>query len=202
MNRFRTRTSVAKAGVAVGALVGAVTLVGCGAGQVSQMATQQPAINGTGASIGTCEPGQPSSCIDLRNVHLRAAQTSDYVRPGAEVELIFVAVNGSDSTGDKLVSVTSDIGQVALTGDTEVPAGKSLVVGSPDLQDHFLDAAEGDDVAKAAVNLTSEISNGLLYPFTFTFEKAGEKVVQVPISAGEAPRRDGDVGGEHGAGGH
>ena len=89
------------------------------------MATQEPAVNGTSATVGT---------ISLRNVHLRAAQSTDYVQPGRDVELLFVAVNGSPDVNDKLVSITSDIGTVSLSGDTSVPANGVLVVGEPDGQ--------------------------------------------------------------------
>lgn len=194
MNPFRTRTKAATAGLAVGALAAAMALSGCSAGQVSQMATQAPAINGTAANIGD---------IELRNVHIRAVQDSDYIRPGSDVELLFVAANGSTANGDRLVSISSDIGTVQLSGDTEVKPGRSLVVGTPDNQPSPLDATADDETAEAGVTITKEITNGLTYPFTFTFEKAGEHTVLVPISAGEAARRDGEYGsGGHGDGGH
>lgn len=180
VNRIRTRTSAMTAGLAAGGLALVVTLAGCGAGQVSQTAMQEPAINGTGATIGK---------IDLRNVHLRAAQSSDYIRPGDDVELLFVAANGSAADGDRLVSITSDVGTVVLVGDTKVRPGGTLVVGTPDLQTSPLDATEGAGTAEAAVALTKPISNGLTYGFTFKFERAGEQTVEVPISAGEAPAR-------------
>lgn len=184
MNPFRTRTSA----VTVGALAAVMALSGCGAGQVSQMATQAPAVNGTGANIGD---------INLRNVHLRAVQDTAYIRPGSDVELLFVAANGSDANSDRLISITSDIGTVALSGNTEVKPGLSLVVGTPDNQPSPLDATEGDDTAEAKVTTTKDITNGFTYPFTFTFQNAGAQTVMVPISAGEAPRRDGDI--EYGA---
>jgi hypothetical protein len=181
VNRFSTRTSATTAGLTAGVLAAAAILAGCGAGQVSQMATQEPAINGTAATVGN---------IDLRNVHLRVNQTSDYVQPGGDVELLFLAVNGSAADGDRLVSVTSDVGTVTLTGNTSIPPGGALVVGTPDQQASPLDATERADTAQAAVSLTKPITNGLNYKFTFTFEKSGEKTVEVPISAGEAPRRE------------
>jgi hypothetical protein len=192
VNRIRTRifamtaglsagASTMTAGLSAGALAVVVTLAGCSAGQVAQTAVQQPAINGTAVTIGN---------IDLRNVHLRAAQNSDYVRPGDAVELLFVAANGSTSTGDRLVSVTTDVGSVALVGDARVAPGGTLVVGTPDLQISPLEATEGAGTAEAAVVLTKPISNGLTYGFTFTFENAGQQEVQVPISAGEGPRRE------------
>jgi copper(I)-binding protein len=171
----------------------AVTLTGCGAGQVSQTATQEPAVNGTSATVGP---------ISLRNIHLRAAQSTDYVQAGREAELLFVAVNGSPDVNDKLVSVTSDIGKVSLSGNSALPANGVLVVGEPDGQIAPLESAEMADAVEATVALSKPITNGLTYQFTFDFERAGETTVAVPISAGEAPRREaaveaGDTGGHH-----
>ena len=113
MNRFKSRSSAVTVALAACGLAVAAALAGCSAGQVAQTATQQAAVNGTAATVGN---------ITLRNVHLRAAQTSDYVQPGGEVELLFVASNESPDTADKLTSITSDFGTVSLTGDTSLPA--------------------------------------------------------------------------------
>jgi copper(I)-binding protein len=170
-------------------LAAAVILTGCSAGQVSQTAMQQPAVNGTSANVGS---------VALRNVHLRAAQKTDYVQPGSAAELIFQASNTSPDVADKLVSITSDLGKVSLTGDTTVPASGALTVGAPDGQVTPLENVEAAEAAEAKLSLTKPISNGLTYDFTFKFEKAGEVTVPVPISAGEAPRREAAVkaGGE------
>jgi copper(I)-binding protein len=205
MDRFTPRTSALTAGLAACGLAAAVALSGCGAGQVSQMATQEPAVNGTSANVGP---------ISLRNVQLRAAQASDYVQPGRDAELLFVAVNGSPDVNDKLVAITSDIGTVSLSGDSTTPANGVLVVGKPDGQPEPLanagradstgrtDSAGRMDSAEARIALTKPITNGLTYTFTFDFEKAGETTVAVPVSAGEAPQREaavqaGDTGGHH-----
>lgn len=192
MDRFEPRTSgvlsahrrrgFLGAGLAACGLAAAVALSGCGAGQISQTATQEPGVNGASANVGP---------ISLRNIHLRAAQTTDYVRPGHDTELLFVAVNTSPDTNDKLLSITSDIGPVDLSGgDTSVPANGVLVVGEPDGQTAPLESAEKADAVKAKIDLSKPITNGLTYKFTFDFEKAGQTTVAVPISAGEAPRRD------------
>jgi copper(I)-binding protein len=193
VNRFKPRTSAVTAGLAACGLAAAVALSGCGAGQVSQTATQEPAVNGTSATVGA---------ISLRNIHLRAAQAGDYVQPGRDVELLFVAVNGSPDVDDKLVSITSDIGTISLSGDTSIPVNGVLVVGEPDGQIAPLESAEKADAAKAKVALSKPITNGLTYNFTFDFEKAADTTVTVPISAGEQPRREaaveaGDTGGHH-----
>jgi copper(I)-binding protein len=157
---------------------------------VSQTAIQQPAVNGTNVWVGEANYG-----IALRNVHLNAPQTTDYVQPGSAAQLLFVAVNGSAEEADKLVSITSDVGTVSVTGDAEVPPGGTLVVGTPDGQASPLDAVESADTVEAVVTLTKPITNGINYDFTFTFERAGSSTVAVPISAGETPRRDAEPGG-------
>jgi copper(I)-binding protein len=189
VNRFKPRTSaLAACGVAA-----ALALSGCGAGQVAQTATQEPAVNGTLATVGP---------IALRNIHLRAAQSTDYVQPGRDVELLFLAVNNSPDVNDKLLSVSSDIGTVSLSGDTTVPANGVLAVGAPDGQIAPLEAAEKANVVQAKIALSKPITNGLTYNFTFDFDKAGQTTVAVPISAGEQPRREaaveaGDTGAHH-----
>ncbi|MCV7422248.1 hypothetical protein H7K45_17005 [Mycobacterium yunnanensis] len=197
MTLSTSRTSVVA--LAACGLSAAVVLSGCGAGQISQTASQQPAVNGTLAWVG-----DPTSGIALRNVHLRAPQTSDFVRPGDQAEVLFVAVNESAENEDRLVSITSDIGTVSLTGDLRVPAGGTLIVGTPDGVPSALDATEGADTAEAVVRLTKPITNGINYPFTFTFQRSGQTQVNVPISAGEAPRREAAVeaGAETDTGGH
>lgn len=193
------RSNVRASRLAAAALAAGLALTGCSAGQVSQSANQEPAVNGTVDTVGN---------IALRNVFLRAPQTSDYVQPGTDVELIFVAANNSADVPDKLLSVTSDVGTVTLTGDAEVPASGVLHVGKPDNHD-ALGTVEREDEVQAEVALTAPISNGLAYDFTFTFERAGATTFAVPISAGEVPRRDGEPvvggsGGGHGesGGGH
>ncbi|MUL84097.1 MULTISPECIES: hypothetical protein [unclassified Mycolicibacterium] len=176
MNRFAMRAS---AGLAACGLTAAV-LTGCSSGQVSQTATQQPAVNGVNAQVGA---------ISLRNVHLRAPQQKDYVETGTEAELLFVAANDSTEGPNKLVSVKTTIGDVALSGDQTIPAGGVLVVGEPDGQLKPLEKTEAADAVTAKVTLTKPVTNGLLYDFTFTFEN-GETTVAVPISAGDAPRRN------------
>lgn len=193
MDRFK----LTACGLAAAFLVGGV-LSGCSAGQVSQTAMQEPAVNGTSANLGA---------IALRNVHLRAEQVTDYIQPGSKVELLFQASNTSPDVADKLVSITSKVGTVSLTGDTSLPASGVLTVGAPDGQITPLESVEAAEAAEAQVALTKPITNGLTYDFTFKFEKAGEATVAVPISAGEAPRRGSKekAGGEAGsqsAGGH
>lgn len=175
-----TRRAAARLGLATAGLVVATALAGCGAGQVSQVATQEPAVNGTLGSVGP---------IALRNVHIQAVETGDALEPGSDVELIFAAANNSADVNDRLVGITTDVGTVTLTGDTAIPANGMLAVGVPDGLT-ALSKVEHATGADATVSLTKPIRNGLTYDFTFMFEKAGEKTLAVPISAGNAPRQE------------
>lgn len=175
MNRLTIRLSAATAGLAACGLI----VTGCSTGQITQTSSQESAVNGTSANVGP---------IALRNVHLQAVQTSDFLQPGTAVQLMFVAANESPDVDDTLLRISSDTGPVELTGDGALPAGSSLVVGAPDGQTAFSPMGSAAP-ATAEVTLNTPITNGLTYNFTFEFEKAGKGTVAVPISAGEAPRR-------------
>jgi hypothetical protein len=171
--RFRLRAAAAAAGLA-----GAVALAGCGSGQISQTSTQASAVDGAQAVINN---------LALRDVHIDAVQTGDFLGPGDEVDLVLVVTNQSPQLADKLVRVTTDIGPVTVSGNPRLPAGGTLFVGGGAKQ-HVLDAVQAAQTAKAIVALTKPITNGLTYNFTFDFDRAGSVGVAVPISARPAPR--------------
>ena len=177
MNRLTTRIGATAAGLAVCAGI----LTGCGSGQITQTSTQEAGVNGMSANF---------SNIALRNVHLQAVQAGDFLQPGRTVPLWFVAANNSPDTGDRLLRVTSDVGEVKLTGDTAIAANRALIVGgSMDQATAMGDTTPAaSSQAGAEVTLTQPITNGLSYNFTFEFERAGKATIPVPISAGESPR--------------
>jgi copper(I)-binding protein len=156
------------------ALVAAL-LSGCGAGQISQMATQEPAINGNRVTVNN---------VALRDIRIQAAQNGDFLQPGRTVDLVAVAVNQSPDQPDRLVGITSDIGAVTVSGDGRVPPAGMLFIGTPEGQKVAPGPTGSSNAVKATVNLAKPISNGLTYNFTFNFEKAGQATVLVPVSAG------------------
>jgi hypothetical protein len=160
------------------ALIAAV-LSGCGAGQISQMATQEPAVNGNKVTVNN---------VALRDIRMQAVQTGDYLQPGRTVDLVLVAVNQSPDVADRLVGVTSDIGTVTVSGDARLPAAGMLFIGTPEGAKVAPGPIGSSNAARATVTLAKPISNGLTYNFTFNFEKAGQASVMVPISAGLGPQ--------------
>ncbi|OBI94962.1 hypothetical protein A5660_10480 [Mycobacterium alsense] len=167
------------------AVVGLVALVaallsGCGSGQISQMSSQEPAVNGNRATINH---------VALRDIRMQAVQTGDFLQPGRTVNLVAVAANQSPDVTDRLVSITSDVGKVTIDGDARLPAGGMLFIGKPDGQNVAPGPPDTNSIfVKATVALAKPISNGLSYNFTFNFEKAGPASVLVPISAGLGPQ--------------
>jgi copper(I)-binding protein len=183
VNRFDHRDAKARsnwrattvATLAAGGLIGAVALAGCGAGQRSQTASQESAVDGNHAAVKN---------VELRNVRIQAQQHSDFLRPGTTVDLMLVVINQSPDAADKLVGVSSDIGKVTVTGNSTLPPGGTLFVGTPNGQNtKALDAVEAAEAVKATVALDKPITNGPNYNFTFNFEKAGSVSLAVPVSA-------------------
>ncbi|GFG66072.1 putative lipoprotein LpqE [Mycobacterium kubicae] len=181
MNRFNIGLPIrlAKLGAWL-AIVGmaAVALSGCGAGQVSQTAMQEPAVNGNKVTINN---------LALRDIRMQGAQQGDFIQPGRTVDLVMVVVNQSPNVEDRLTSVTTDIGTVTISGDARVPASGMLFVGTPGGQNAAPGPPQSSGAARATITLSKPISNGLTYNFTFNFEKAGQGNVLVPISSGQGP---------------
>lgn len=180
MNRFKISLPALTARVilvGLAALVAAL-LSGCGAGQVSQMATQEPAVNGNKATFNN---------VALRDIRIQATQTGDFLQPGRTVDLVLVAINQSPDVSDRLVGITSDIGTVTVSGDGRLPAGGMLFIGTPDGQKVAPGPIGSSNAVKATVTLAKPITSALNYDFTFNFEKAGQTTVKVPVSAGLQP---------------
>jgi copper(I)-binding protein len=110
-------------GAGVLALGAALVLAGCGAGQITQTDSQQPAVNGTHAQVKT---------IDLRNAAVQYPKSGPGYPAGATPALTLTIVN-QGTRDDSLVSVTTeDGGQATIAGSKAVVAGHSLVIGPDD----------------------------------------------------------------------
>jgi hypothetical protein len=183
VNLFPTRASAFGGGLVACVLI-AATLTGCGAGQQSQTATQEPAVNGSSSAVGK---------VALRDVRIRAEVKGAALQPGESVELLFVAANQSETDSDRLVGITSDIGSVTLNPvNPEIPAGRSLIVGKPEgIDAEALQAVSNAVKATATVKLSKPLANAMTYDFVFKFERAGQGTIGVPVTAGDtAPRAE------------
>ncbi|MDS0133594.1 MULTISPECIES: hypothetical protein [unclassified Amycolatopsis] len=110
-------------GAGVLALGAALVLAGCGAGQITQTDSQQPAVNGTHAQVKN---------IDLRNAAVQYPTSGPGYAAGATPKLTLTIVNRG-AQDDTLVSVTTeDGGQATIEGSKTVVAMHSLVIGPDD----------------------------------------------------------------------
>jgi hypothetical protein len=181
------RRSTGVAALAAGGLIGAVALTGCSAGQLSQTASQESAVDGNHTVVSNAAL---HSSVALRNVRIEAQQNADFLRPGTTVDLVLVVTTQLPDVPDRLVDdnhhvgISTDIGKVTVTGDPTLPPGGTLFVGPPNGQNRkAVDAVEAANSVRATVTLDKPITNGPNYDFTFDFEKAGSVTLGVPISA-------------------
>lgn len=190
MTAFNAATSLGRnrrLATAVALLAGSVlALTACGAGQISQTADQVAAVNGNSADLGS---------ISLRNVHVVYPQSEEYsLEPGGNVELGFLAINNNPGITDKLTRVaTTEATSVTIVGEPggrEIAPQTALGAGAP-ADTQLDDAAIPLELIVVELNgISDEVRPGLTFPVTFTFEKAGDIAVQVPIDAGHVLPRD------------
>ncbi|WP_300012039.1 hypothetical protein [Pseudonocardia sp.] len=187
------------ASLLTGALVGALALTGCGAGQISGTAEQVAAVSG--ANVG-------SGPIVVRDAVIEFGEqvAGDVVHArGSDAPLSMTIVN-EGAEADRLVSATSVwASEVRISGATAIPAGRAVVVQGvppappveePDSEDSSVTPtptpaptvapAGGTQVVLAG--LVDDLRSGLTYELVLTFERAGEITMRVPVGSTEEPR--------------
>jgi copper(I)-binding protein len=110
-------------GSTVLALGAALVLAGCGAGQLTQTSSQEPAVNGAYAQ---------AKALFIRNAALQYPPNNQAYAAGSSGALSLTIVN-TGGTDDELVSVTSDAAASAeIQGSKLIVAMNSLVVALPE----------------------------------------------------------------------
>lgn len=193
------RTGVA----AIGVVIGALALAGCGAGQITQTSTQVSAVSGAQATVGS---------IAVRDAQFEYAATENAsVYPsGGNAPLRMTIVN-TGATEDRLVSASSPVARsVTISGNTTIAGGRTLLVAGqpaaappvptggaarPGSDAPAPTTAAAPDAESAGANVVlmgvdQEIRPGLTYPVTLTFQKAGAVTVQMPVGNPTTPRTE------------
>ena len=128
-------------GSTVLALGAALVLAGCGAGQLTQTSSQEPAVNGAYAQAGT---------VFIRDAMLQYPPNKKAYTQGSTAALKLTIVN-TGATDDELVAVATDAaGSVDIQGSKLVVARNSLVV-SPSEQT----GATGEDSVSVTPSTTT-----------------------------------------------
>ncbi|MET7991400.1 hypothetical protein ABZU76_10865 [Amycolatopsis sp. NPDC005232] len=197
-------------GAGVSALGAALVLAGCGAGQITQTDTQQPAVNGTYAQVKT---------LVLRDAAVQYPAQGAAYSAGQPAPLTLTIVNQGPQD-DQLVSVSSEgtKSPAQISGATDIVAGHTLVIGPDDAVESTNEqaapttsssastpssdtssgaptatssASPGDGGAATKLNqgtvvlqdLTQPLWPGMTINVTFTFRNAGPITVAMPVAA-------------------
>lgn len=202
----------------LGVMIGAVTLTGCGAGQITQTSTQVSAVGGANVTAGA---------IAIRDAQIEfpgKAAAGNVYQTGSSAPLRMIIIN-SGGQSDRLVSATSPITQsVQVSSGAEIPAGRSLsiegkpapvVVPTPTGAASTGTPATGSAGATPSsrptptpapttsaapagaereahvvlIGLSQEARAGMVYEVVLTFEKAGPVKVNVPVGNPDEARK-------------
>ena len=137
----------------------ALTLAGCGAGQIAQTAQQVAAIDGANGNAGD---------LGVRDVRLAATDALSY-KAGADVPLKLWISNAA-TTSDTLTAVSSTAADsVAISGSAEVQ-GQTLV-----------EVTDSTPLKITVTGMKADLQYGHSIPVTFNFAQSGPVTVNVPI---------------------
>lgn len=180
----------------VGALVGALALTGCGAGQIAGTAEQVSAVNGSNVGAGDIK------VRDAVIVYGEQVEGDAVYSRGADAPLTMTIVNeGADA--DRLVSASSVWAEsVEVGGTTEIPGGRAVVVegdiavsgatapgGAPTIAPNTA-PEPGAGAQIVLTGLLDDLRVGPTYEVVLTFDRAGEVRLQVPVGNTAEPRED------------
>jgi len=170
-------------GAGVSALGAALVLAGCGAGQITQTDTQQPAVNGTYAQIKT---------IVLRNAAVQYPSSGPGYAAGQAAPLTLTIVNQGQKD-DKLLSVSSEgaQGPAEVSGDTAIVAGHSLVIGPADAVEAASQAPAAPASSSAPGSVTNSAPNSAPNGAPNSASNSAEN--SAPNSASNAPQPGSDA---------
>jgi copper(I)-binding protein len=150
----------------------ALTLVGCGAGQITQTDRQIAAVDGSYGDVG--------NAIALRNVFIPYPPNQDGTYPpGSTVPVVLTIVN-QGSSPDELVGVTSPAaGQVIVLGSPQIPPG-TTVISTTGSAGPTSPLVVGE--LRVLLTTTKPLHAGLNTPLTFQFRNAGKITLPVPMA--------------------
>jgi copper(I)-binding protein len=163
-------------------LVLGTATVACGAGQVAQ--TAEHVTPRAGARVSEI------SVLDVAFL-FRPPVAGDHVYGVGELAPLAVTIVNHGSTPDRLVRVGSPIATTGVVAEgLRIPGGQTLTAGQEGAVASLEVSYENDAGLIALAGLREPIRSGLTYPVIFSFERAGDVLVEVPVETPEIPRRD------------
>lgn len=153
------RPRLGLAGAVAAVMLGAAALTGCAAGQISQTADQIANVDGAQGTVGE---------IGVRQALLATPDGASYPK-GSQAPLTLWISNDSEEP-DTLTGISTDAGTVAINGTATVAPGSLLQIGG-----------DGAKVTAMVTGLSRDLNYGISVPMTFSFAKAGQLSLNVPI---------------------
>lgn len=171
------RSRPSRVGIGAGAIVAALLLAGCGAGQLTGTSTQRSSAGGANAGAGDV-------VVRDAEIEFGDAVPAAVVWPAGATAPLQMRIVNEGATADRLVSASSTwASSVSVTGTTDLPGGLAIVVGDP------ASAPAGARTAQIElVGLKDNLRAGLTYPVVLVFERAGPISLDVPIDNPTTPR--------------
>ena len=171
-----------RAALVAAAVAGTVALGGCAAGQVAQTAYQ--ANSSTGATVTT-------NGIAIRDAQIAYPEATGgpetaAVYPAGGTAPVEMHVVNQNTQNDRLVSASSPIAaSVAVNGQTDLPAGTVMVVGSPSSAGG--QSAPGSTEPSAESPIGSPDASSSAAPTNSALEPADTAPTGSASASGEAP---------------
>lgn len=169
-----------------GAVLGALALAGCGAGQIAQTAYQVDNGGGAFASSG------PIRVLDAK-IELTGQVRGDAAYAAGQNAPISLRVANVGEATDTLVGARSPVATaVQIEGTNQIPPGVPLVAEGTAESAAATAASTGDQSRPPThivlTGLTQDIKPGLNYPLVLVFQRAGEVQLDVPVEVPTQPR--------------
>jgi hypothetical protein len=157
-----------------------ITLSACGAGQVSQTASQASAVNGYSGQVGS---------IAVRNASIAyagQANTGAIYRAGGTAQLDMTLVNVGPNP-DKLIRASSpDAAAVQIQGDGVIGGYQTVSIGNTDSPSDANSLAVRT-LKVTLIGLKRDINAATNYPVQLTFQRAGILNTRLPVGYPTGP---------------
>lgn len=157
-----------------------IGLSGCGAGQVSQTASQSSAVNGYSGQVGSV------LVRDASIAFAGQANAAAIYRAGGTAPLDMTLVN-QGTQPDKLISAASPVaGSVQVQGDASIGADQTISVGNTDTPGDA-SSLSARTIKVTLTGLKQDITAGANYPVQLTFQRAGTLTARLPVGYPTGP---------------
>jgi len=156
------------------ALIVALPLVGCAAGQITQTDHSVAAVDGTSGNVGM---------IALRDVSIPYPQNQNGTYPAGSTVPVLLTIINQGNEPDSLITVSSPVASnAAMLGATQIPGGTTVTSTTGSGPTSPLVVGE----LRVLLTTNQPLRAGLNTMLTFQFRNAGKITLSVPMAPAAA----------------